>query len=249
VPAHPGYPSEPTGGSGGGWLAAAIGVVGVIVLLLIVVLSVRSTVVAAGERLANPEANKPKVAIADNAELPYCTPEFKKVLERVLHSCGLSDSGTRRGCKPADVKTFANITDTDFNALFTPLKERGAVILFDSAKSELDAGAKKVLAERWEDRRGARYFFVVARASQQGAPERNRKFSHERANSVMFEIKGALAKEDPEVEKKVGLLWLGEEYAQLSKEYCAWTNSRPDQKCDEEAINRSAFVSWVDCRL
>jgi hypothetical protein len=45
------------------------------------------------------------------------------------------------------------------------------------------------------------------------------------------------------------LLWLGNEFAQLSKEYCSWPNSRPDEKCDEEPINRSAFVSWVDCRL
>ena len=54
---------------------------------------------------------------------------------------------------------------------------------------------------------------------------------------------------DPDLEKQVGLLWLGEEFAQLSKEYCNWTTSRPDKPCNEDAINRSAFVSWVDCRL
>lgn len=54
---------------------------------------------------------------------------------------------------------------------------------------------------------------------------------------------------DPELESKVGLLWLGNEFAQLSKDYCSWPSSRGDVKCDEEAINRSAFVSWVDCRL
>jgi hypothetical protein len=54
---------------------------------------------------------------------------------------------------------------------------------------------------------------------------------------------------DLELEKKVGLLWLGNEFAQLSKEYCSWQTSRSDKKCDDEAINRSAFVSWVDCRL
>ena len=63
----------------------------------------------------------------------------------------------------------------------------------------------------------------------------------------MFHLKEI--SKDPEIEQKVGLLWLGNEYAQLSKEYCAWPNSRADKKCDEEAINRSAFVSWVDCRL
>jgi len=45
------------------------------------------------------------------------------------------------------------------------------------------------------------------------------------------------------------LLWLGNEYAQLSQEYCQWPRSRDQAECDEEPINRSAFVSWVDCRL
>jgi hypothetical protein len=55
---------------------------------------------------------------------------------------------------------------------------------------------------------------------------------------------------EPDVDRKVGLLWLGSEYAQLDpKEFCQWTNSRSGTKCDDEAINRSAFASWVDCRL
>ncbi|MCA9641491.1 MAG: hypothetical protein KC492_12385, partial [Myxococcales bacterium] len=102
--------------------------------------------------------------------------------------------------------------------------------------------------EKWFERKGARYFFVVARASKTGTQSANRALSHRRANSVMFHIKQT-AKDDPEVDKKVGLLWLGNEFAQFSKSYCAWNNSRPDKKCDEDAINRSAFVSWVDCRL
>ena len=229
-------------------IVAPLAGIGATVLLLGgLTLGVRSSVASAGERFVVPEAEKPKVAVAQHAEVSYCTPRFKQVLERVLHSCGLATGETRRGCKPADVKTFASISDEDFNELFTPLKERGAVILFDTAKEELDEGAKKLLAERWEDRKGARYFFVVARASKTGTPEKNRALSHRRANSVMFHIK-ELAK-SPEVEQQVGLLWLGNEYAQLSKEYCSWPNSRSGKKCDEEAINRSAFVSWVDCRL
>jgi outer membrane protein OmpA-like peptidoglycan-associated protein len=210
-------------------------------------MSVNAGVRAAGQRLAAPQAEKPKVAVADHAEVPYCTPRFKQVLERVLHSCGLSGGENRRGCKPADVKTFASISDSDFNELFTPLKERGGVVLFDTAKDELDAEAKKLLADRWAERKGARYFFVVARASKTGSPEKNRALSHRRANSVMYYLK-ELSK-DPEIEKKVGLLWLGNEFAQLSKEYCTWPNSRTGKKCDDESINRSAFVSWVDCRL
>ena len=46
------------------------------------------------------------------------------------------------------------------------------------------------------------------------------------------------------------MLWLGSEFAQLGKDYCeTWENSRNGQKCDTETVNRSAFVSWVDCRL
>jgi len=44
-------------------------------------------------------------------------------------------------------------------------------------------------------------------------------------------------------------LWLGNEYAQLDKDFCTWSTSRQGEKCDAESINRSAFVSWVDCRL
>jgi outer membrane protein OmpA-like peptidoglycan-associated protein len=228
-------------------IAPAIGIGATALLLLVLTFAVRSSVASAGERLVVPEAEKPQVAVAQHSEVAYCTPRFKQVLERVLHSCGLAKDETRRGCKPADVKTFASISDEDFNELFTPLKDRGGVIMYDEGKDELDSKAKKVLEERWFDRKGARYFFVVARASKSGTPAKNRALSHRRANSVMFHIK-EVAK-DPELDKKVGLLWLGNEYAQLSKEYCAWPNSRSGEKCDDEAINRSAFVSWVDCRL
>ncbi len=231
-------------------LPGLVGAMAMTVLLLVMMALVYAKVTAATMRLKNPKAvaEKPQVAIADHSEVEYCTPQFKQVLQRVLHSCGLSDATGRRGCKPTDVKTFANITDADFNALFTPLKERGAVIRFDTGKHELDEGAKKLLTERWVDRQGARYFFVVARASKVGSSAKNRQLSHERANSVMFHLK-ELSPGDADLDKKVGMLWLGEEYAQFSEDYCQWTNSKPDQKCTEQAINQSAFISWVDCRL
>jgi outer membrane protein OmpA-like peptidoglycan-associated protein len=245
-------PAQPVGGDGGGsaprGTAAIVGLVAGLVLCAGSALAVRSWTSSAAQRLVTPEAEKPKVAIADQAEVAYCTPQFKQVLERVLHSCGLAGDGeARRGCKPADVKNFASISDSDFNALFTPLKDRGGVILFDEGRDELDESAKKLLEERWYARKGARYFFVVARASKSGTPSKNRELSHRRANSVMYFL-SQLAN-DPEIEKKVGLLWLGNEFAQLSKEYCTWPNSRTNEKCDDEPINRSAFVSWVDCRL
>ena len=231
-------------------LPGLAGAVVMTVLLLVMMAMVYSKVTTASARLRDPElaAEKQQVAIADHAEVAYCTPQFKQVLQRVLHSCGLSDATGRRGCKPTDVKTFANITDADFNALFTPLKDRGAVIMFDTGKHELDDEAKKLLEDRWADRKGARYFFIVARASKVGSSAKNRQLSHERANSVMFHIKDQ-APNDPDLDKKVGMLWLGEEYAQFSEDYCQWTNSKPSEKCTEQAINQSAFISWVDCRL
>jgi outer membrane protein OmpA-like peptidoglycan-associated protein len=209
--------------------------------------SVGSVVRGARARLEDPQAATSNVAVADDAEVAYCTPAFKVVLQRVLNACGLVGADQRRGCQPADVKTFASIGDDDFNALFAPLKDRGAVLLFDENSDALDEGAKKLLEERWQDRKGARYFFVVARASKDGTAEGNRALSHKRANSVMLHLKETT--EDPDLDKQVGILWLGSEFAQLSKSYCDWPNSRADKRCTPEAINRSAFVSWVDCRL
>ena len=145
------------------------------------------------------------------------------------------------------MKTLASISDEDFNALFTPLKDRGAVLMFDDGSEKLDEGAKKIIDELWVDRRGGRYFFVVARASKTGTPELNRALSHKRANSVLFEIGDKF--KDPDLDKQVGMLWLGNEFAQLGPEYCQWNVSRDPKKCAAEAINRSAFVSWVDCQL
>ncbi len=224
----------------------------------------------AGERILHPEQVKKDeaVAVADDTEAPYCTPAFKQVLQRVLNACGLVGSESRRGCQPADVKTFASISDADFNALFTPLKDRGSVLMFDEGADALDQGAKKLLEDKWLDRKGARYFFVVARASKTGNVDANRALSHRRANSVMLDLQGAF--HDPDLDKQVGLLWLGNEFAQLDKNWCDWPTSRTftspsasvngqaegaqgaranTRSCTPEAVNRSAFVSWVDCRL
>ncbi|HEX7664823.1 MAG TPA: hypothetical protein VF407_09940 [Polyangiaceae bacterium] len=223
--------------------------------LVVMLISVRTTVSHAAERLKTPIAEiapDAKVAVADDTEAKYCTPAFKTVLQRVLNACGLVGGEARRGCQPADVKTFASISDDDFNALFTPLKDRGAVILFDEGKDDLDGAAKKLLEDKWNDRKGARYFFVVARASKTGSADYNRALSHKRANSVLFFLKDET--KDPDLDKLVGLLWLGNEFAQLDNSYCDWPSSRPITNgdkgtCNPEAVNRSAFVSWVDCRL
>jgi len=204
---------------------------------------------AAKHRLeAGPSEPAPQAAVADHAELAYCTPPFKQVLQRVLNSCGLLSSGGRRSCAPSELKNVASISGSDFNALFRPLEQRGAVLLFDKESSDLDDAAKRLLDERWDDRRGARYFLVVARASQTGSSHYNQELSHKRANSILFHLQER-DRDDTEIERKVGLLWLGEEFAQLSTDFCGWTTSRPSTRCTTESINRSAFVSWVDCRL
>jgi outer membrane protein OmpA-like peptidoglycan-associated protein len=201
---------------------------------------------AAGRRMTAPAAT-PAPAVADHAEAAYCTPVFKQVLQRVLNACGLVGTQARRGCQPSDVKRLASISGDDFNALFTPLADRGAIVLFDEGSEKLDDGAHKLIEEHWLDRRGARYFFVVARGSHTGTAQTNRALSHKRANSVLFQL--SELSHDPALEKQVGLLWLGKEFAQLPKTFCTWPNSRADKSCNQDAINRSAFVSWVDCRL
>jgi outer membrane protein OmpA-like peptidoglycan-associated protein len=228
--------------------AAIVAVAVATAMVLVVTGAVGAMVHGAKDRLEHPEESaRAQVAVADDAEVAYCTPAFKEVLQRVINACGLVGTEQRRGCQPADVKTFASISGPDFNELFAPLKERGAVILFEEGSDVLDDAARKLLDVRWDDRKGARYFFVVARASKDGTTEGNRALSHKRANSVMIHLKDAT--QDPELDKQVGLLWLGSEFAQFDKTYCEWPNSRSDKRCTPEAINRSAFVSWVDCRL
>ena len=243
-------PTEPGGDRGEARWAVLSGVVlggaALVVVSALIIVGVSS----AKRRLANMGTHeRPAVATALEAEVAYCTSDFKTVLERVLHSCGLSTQTDRRGCKPSDIKTFAAIDDKDFNALFHPLKERGGVLMFDEGSDMLDEVGQKLLEERWFERKGARYFFVVARASKTGSAAQNRALSHRRANSVMFHLQKISEETEEELNQKVGLLWLGNEYAQLSEDYCAWPRSRADADCGEEPINRSAFVSWVDCRL
>ena len=216
--------------------------------LLLTTALVFAKVRAAERRLAEVDHAQEAVAVAEHAEEAYCTPAFKQVLQRVLNACGLVGQESRRGCQPGDVKTFASIDDDDFNALFSPLARRGGIVMFDEGKEDLDDGARRLVERKWNERKGARYFFVVARASKTGTTDKNRSLSHRRANSVQFFLKEKTA--DPDLDSQVGMLWLGSEFAQLPREFCeGWETAREGLKCDAEAINRSAFVSWVDCRL
>lgn len=223
--------------------------VGVLLLMLPLLLVVR-WIGGAQARLAEAEASTsgaPAVAIAAEANEAYCTPELKQILRRVLQSCGLIQGGGGRGCQPVEAKSIATMSDKDFNALFTPMSGRGGIIQFDQAKSELDAQDTSLVDKVFADRRGASYFLVVSRASPEGAVQVNRELSRQRAETVLNHLE--MSFQDPELDKQVGLLWLGEEYAQLDPTFCQWSRSGATAGCNQDELNRSAFVAWIDCRL
>jgi outer membrane protein OmpA-like peptidoglycan-associated protein len=136
----------------------------------------------------------------------------------------------------------------DFNALFRPMRERGGIIEFEQGKAELDPADAQLVDSIFADQRGASYFFVVARASPEGSVEANRELSRARAEQVMGHLRQRF--DDPDLDREVGLLWLGEEFAQLEEEFCQWRRSSGDAAaCAADQINRSAFVAWIDCTL
>jgi outer membrane protein OmpA-like peptidoglycan-associated protein len=130
------------------------------------------------------------------------------------------------------------------------MKERGGIIQFDLDKSELDPADIALVDQVFADQRGASWFFVVSRASPEGSVTHNRDLSKNRAEAVMKHLRERF--KDPDLDKEVGLLWLGEEFAQLEQEFCAWKRSSsatPETECKAEELNRSAFVAWIDCQL
>jgi outer membrane protein OmpA-like peptidoglycan-associated protein len=226
-------------------------VVGIVLALLPTVMVV-SWEKQADNRLTAAEltatsAPAPEVAVAQEANEDYCTPELKQILRRVLTSCGLIGGGGGRGCQPLEAKNVATMAGNDFNALFGPMKQRGGIVQFEQGASELDANAQGLVDRVFADRAGASYFFVVARASQDGATEYNRKLSEQRAQAVMAHLHGTF--DDPSLDGQVGLLWLGEEYAQLDPSFCEWPRSGAAERCKPEDLNRSAFLAWIECRL
>ncbi len=146
-----------------------------------------------------------------------------------------------------DAKKLATMSGDDFNALFIPMRERGGIVQFDQGSDELDNEDRELIENVFTKRRGASYFFVVARASPEGAVARNRELSRNRAENVLAHLKRKF--NDPDLESQVGLLWLGEEYAQLEPDFCKWYRSGPTENCRLEDLNRSAFITWIDCRL
>jgi outer membrane protein OmpA-like peptidoglycan-associated protein len=172
---------------------------------------------------------------------------LKQILRRVLTSCGLIQGAGSRGCQPLQARQVAAMSGGDFNALFTPLAQRAAIIQFDLDNSDLDPAGMEILEKTFADQRGASYFLVVSRASPEGSTEHNRDLSRRRADAVLGHLKSKF--NDPELEQEVGLLWLGEEFAQLDQQFCQWKRSRTEGTCTSVDLNRSAFVAWIDCRL
>jgi len=194
------------------------------------------------------ESSKPpKVAVAQEANEAYCTPELKQILRRVLASCGLIGASGGRGCQPLEAKSVATMQGNDFNALFLPMQKRGGIVQFDLNSNALDPSDLSLVDKVFADRGGASYFFVVARASQDGSTDKNRTLSQERANAVLDHLTTTF--QDPDLAKQVGLLSLGEEYAQLDPSFCQWSRSGGAAQCTPEDLNRSAFLAWIDCRL
>jgi outer membrane protein OmpA-like peptidoglycan-associated protein len=205
----------------------------------------------ADERLAEANATPPdptdEVAVAASSNEGYCSPELKRILRRVLLSCGLmQEGGGGRGCQPVQAASVATLAGDDFNALFTPMKSRGGIIHFDKDASELDAADLALIDELYAAQGGASWFFVVARSSPEGSVDHNRDLSRARADAVMTHLRDTF--KDPDLEHEVGLLWLGEEFAQLDQQFCDWRRSATDT-CEPEDLNRSAFVAWIDCQL
>ncbi len=230
------------------WIAA--GVIAFAALLVPVVLT-STWISSAGDRLQELEAEEsgatPQVAIAQEANENYCTPALKQILRRVLLSCGLIGGAGGRGCQPIEARNVATMSGDDFNALFLPMRERGGIVQYERASADLDPADIDLIDRVFADRRGASYFLVVSRASPDGAVQTNRELSHQRAEAVMTHLQERFA--DPELERQVGLLWLGEEYAQLDESFCQWSRSGGADQCRPEDLNRSAFIAWIDCTL
>ena len=185
--------------------------------------------------------------LAAAANEGYCNGDLKKILRRVLQSCGLLGSGEVRGCQPMEAKQVATMSGGDFNSFFMPMAECAGIIQFDQDSDVLDPNDTALLDRIFADQRGASYFFVVSRSSPEGSAVYNRDLSQRRGKAVLSHLKQTF--NDPDLDKEVGLLWLGEEVAQLDQEFCKWQRSGPSDACQTQDLNRSAFIAWIDCSL
>jgi outer membrane protein OmpA-like peptidoglycan-associated protein len=215
--------------------------------LVIPVILVAVWATSAGKRMRASQSAAKEVAVASVADDSYCTPQLKAIIRRVAGACGLIEGGGGgRGCQPMEARKVAALSGDDFNALFRPLAKRAEIIQFDLGKTDLDPEALTAVDKAWSSQRGASFFFVVARASTDGASDYNESLSRDRAKAVLTHLQEKFKDED--LKNQVGLLWLGDQYAQLGDEFCGWNRSRT-AACTAMDINRSAFVAWIDCAI
>jgi len=127
------------------------------------------------------------------------------------------------------------------------MQQRGGIVQYEKSTAELDANGLALVEKVFADRGGASYFLVVSRASPDGPEAQNRELSRARAEAVLGHLKSTF--NDPDLDRQVGLLWLGEEFAQLDPTFCGWQRSGSQTQCQPEDLNRSAFVTWIDCTL
>lgn len=245
TPETPSQPNPvPYEGSGD---AKTYTVLGLVLLIPIILVAIWAG--SAGRRYRESQKNEDpskQAAIASVSDDSYCTPALKAIIRRVAGACGLLEGGGGRGCQPMQAQKVAALSGDDFNAMFRPLSKRAHIIQFDSQKTDLDDDGKKMVEKAWSDQRGASFFFVVSRASTDGAADYNQGLSRDRAQAVLEHLQKRF--KDDDLKNQVGLLWLGEEYAQLGDEFCGWSRSR-SATCTPTEINRSAFVAWIDCAI
>ncbi|HET8538879.1 MAG TPA: hypothetical protein VFL83_03290 [Anaeromyxobacter sp.] len=222
------------------WLLLAVAFVLPLALVALWATSARA-------RLAASRGAAQEVATAAVANDAYCTPELKAIVRRVAGACGLLEgAGGGRGCQPLQARKVAALSGSDFNAIFKPLSHRAHIVQFDASRAELDPDGRALVEKAWSDQRGASFFFVVSRASPDGDEQYNEALSRDRAKAVLDHLDQRF--QDDDLKKQVGLLWLGEEFAQLGAEFCEWQRSR-SAPCTRADINRSAFVAWIDCAI
>ena len=125
------------------------------------------------------------------------------------------------------------------------MAKRGGIVQFDKDGAALDPADAALIDKVFSDQQGASYFFVVSRASPEGSTAHNTELSKQRAEAVLGHLRQNFR--DPDLDKEVGLLWLGEEFAQLEQEFCGW--QRSGTECGADHLNRSAFIAWIDCTL
>jgi hypothetical protein len=163
-------------------------------------------------------------------------------------SCGLASASGGRGCQPMDAKSVAALSGADFNALFNPLAEpRRHPAVRPGLRRRSTRATRRLLEQAV--RRSARRVVVLRRLAllARGRVKLQPQLSQRRGDAVLSHLRSKF--NDPDLDKEVGLLWLGEEFAQLDKDFCTWKRSGDPASCTGSELNRSAFVAWIDCRL